>query len=107
TTICRNRRSTWSARSTKPPNARRSCKGIQEMATIHVDIVSAERSIYSGQANMVFAPAEMGEIGIAPRHSPLITRLASGEIRVQTEGGEELMFFVSGGVLEVQPSMVT
>ncbi len=76
------------------------------MATIHVDIVSAERSIFSGQANMVFAPAEMGEIGIAPRHSPLITRLGSGEIRVQTEG-EELTFFVSGGMLEVQPSMVT
>lgn len=77
------------------------------MATIHVDIVSAESSIYSGQANMVFAPAEMGEIGIAPRHSPLITRLGSGEIRVQAENGEELAFFVSGGVLEVQPSMVT
>ncbi len=77
------------------------------MATIHVDIVSAESSIFSGQANMVFAPAEMGEIGIAPRHSPLITRLGSGEIRVQAENGEEQTFFVSGGVLEVQPSMVT
>ncbi|HEX7047289.1 MAG TPA: F0F1 ATP synthase subunit epsilon [Gammaproteobacteria bacterium] len=77
------------------------------MATIHVDIVSAESSIFSGQANMVFAPAEMGEIGIAPRHSPLITRLGSGEIRVQTESGEEQTFFVSGGMLEVQPSMVT
>lgn len=76
------------------------------MATIHVDIVSAEGSIFSGEANMVFAPAEMGEIGIAPRHSPLITRLASGEVRVQAEG-EERMFFVSGGMLEVQPSMVT
>ncbi|HEX7030351.1 MAG TPA: F0F1 ATP synthase subunit epsilon [Gammaproteobacteria bacterium] len=77
------------------------------MATIHVDIVSAESSIFSGRANMVFAPAEMGEIGIAPRHSPLITRLGSGEIRVQAENGEEQTFFVSGGVLEVQPSMVT
>jgi F-type H+-transporting ATPase subunit epsilon len=77
------------------------------MATIHVDIVSAERSIFSGQANMVFAPAEMGEIGIAPRHSPLITRLRAGEIRVQPEAGEEQTFFVSGGMLEVQPSMVT
>src|SRR5690606_32258128 len=77
------------------------------MASIQVDIVSAEHSIYSGQANMVFAPAEMGEIGIAPRHSPLITRLGSGEIRAQAADGEELTFFVSGGVLEVQPSMVT
>jgi F-type H+-transporting ATPase subunit epsilon len=77
------------------------------MATIQVDIVSAEGSIFSGTATMVFAPAEMGEIGIAPRHSPLITRLHTGEIRVQTESGEEQMFFVSGGMLEVQPSAVT
>lgn len=77
------------------------------MAMIHVDIVSAEGSIFSGEAVMVFAPAEMGEIGIAPRHSPLITRLRTGEVRVQAENGEEQMFFVSGGMLEVQPSMVT
>lgn len=77
------------------------------MAMIHVDIVSAEGSIFSGEAAMVFAPAEMGEIGIAPRHSPLITRLQTGEVRVQAENGEEQMFFVSGGMLEVQPSMVT
>ena len=77
------------------------------MAMIHVDIVSAEGSIFSGEAAMVFAPAEMGEIGIAPRHSPLITRLQTGEVRVQAENGEEQIFFVSGGMLEVQPSMVT
>ena len=77
------------------------------MSTIHVDIVSAEKSIFSGSAKMVFAPAEMGEIGIAPRHSPLLTRLAPGEIRVQTQDGEEMEFFVSGGMLEVQPHLVT
>lgn len=77
------------------------------MAMIHVDIVSAEGSIFSGDASMVFAPAEMGEIGIAPRHAPLLTRLKPGEIRVQAEGGEEQAFFVSGGMLEVQPSRVT
>ena len=75
--------------------------------TIHVDIVSAEEEIYSGLANMVFAPAEMGEVGIAPRHTPLLTRLKAGEVRVQTPGGEELFFYVSGGMLEVQPHLVT
>jgi F-type H+-transporting ATPase subunit epsilon len=75
--------------------------------TIHVDIVSAEAEIFSGQANMVFAPAEMGEVGIAPRHTPLLTRLKPGEIRVQLEGQEEQFFFVSGGMLEVQPHVVT
>lgn len=77
------------------------------MATIHVDIVSAESSIFSGNAKMVFAPAEMGEVGIAPRHSPMLTRLKAGEVRVQTGEGEELEFFVSGGMLEVQPHLVT
>ena len=75
--------------------------------TIHVDIVSAEAEIFSGQANMVFAPAEMGEVGIAPRHTPLLTRLKPGEVRVQLEGQEEQFFFVSGGMLEVQPHVVT
>ena len=76
------------------------------MATIRIDIVSAEGHIHSGAANMVFAPAEMGEVGIAPRHAPLITRLRPGEVRVQLEG-EEQSFFVSGGILEVQPHAVT
>ena len=75
--------------------------------TIHVDIVSAEEEIFSGTAEMVFAPAEMGEVGIAPRHAPLITRLKPGEVRVQNEGKEEQFFYVSGGILEVQPHVVT
>ncbi len=75
--------------------------------TIHVDIVSAETEIFSGTANMVFAPAQMGEVGIAPRHAPFITRLKAGQVRVQNEGKEEQVFYVSGGVLEVQPHVVT
>ena len=75
--------------------------------TMHVDIVSAEAEIFSGTATMVFAPAEMGEVGIAPRHAPLVTRLKPGEVRVQTQEGDEKSFFVSGGLLEVQPHIVT
>ncbi|MBU1191014.1 MAG: F0F1 ATP synthase subunit epsilon [Gammaproteobacteria bacterium] len=75
--------------------------------TIHVDIVSAEAAIYSGLATMVFAPAEMGEVGIAPRHAPMLTRLKPGEVRVQTDDGKEQTFYVSGGMLEVQPHVVT
>ena len=75
--------------------------------TLHVDIVSAEAEIFSGTATMVFAPAEMGEVGISPRHAPLLTRLKPGEVRVQTQDGEELLFFVSGGMLEIQPHVVT
>jgi F-type H+-transporting ATPase subunit epsilon len=77
------------------------------MATLHVDIVSAEGEIFSGEASMVFAPAIMGEIGIAPRHAPLLTTLKPGEVRVQTAGGEEQFFYVSGGAIEVQPHLVT
>jgi F-type H+-transporting ATPase subunit epsilon len=75
--------------------------------TLHVDIVSAEAEIFSGTVTMVFAPAEMGEVGIAPRHAPLLTRLKPGEIRIQQADGEEQSFFVSGGMLEVQPHVVT
>lgn len=75
-------------------------------STIHVDIVSAEAEIYSGSAEIVFAPAVMGEIGILPRHAPLITRLKPGEVRVRNDG-EEQSFYVSGGMLEIQPHMVT
>ena len=75
--------------------------------TIQVEIVSAEQEIWSGQGTMVFAPGEVGELGIAPRHTPLITRLKSGEVRVQQEGGEEQFFFITGGLLEVQPHVVT
>jgi len=76
--------------------------------TIHVDIVSAEGQIYSGDANMVFAPASEGEIGIAPRHAPLLTILKPGEVRIQAaDEAEELSFFIGGGALEVQPHLVT
>lgn len=75
--------------------------------TIHVDIVSAEREIYSGLAEMVFAPAALGEVGIAPRHAQMITRLNPGEVRVKINDNEEEHFYVSGGMLEVQPHVVT
>ena len=75
--------------------------------TIHIDIVSAEGEVYSGDATMVFAPAAGGEIGIAPRHAPLLTALKPGEVRVQTPAGEELLFWVGGGGIEVQPHKVT
>ena len=75
-------------------------------SNIHVDIVSAEREIFSGEADMVFAPGEQGELGIAPRHAPLLTRMKPGVVRVQ-HGGEEQVFYVSGGILEIQPHMVT
>jgi F-type H+-transporting ATPase subunit epsilon len=74
---------------------------------IHVDIVSAEGEIYSGPASMVFAPASEGEIGIAPRHAPLLTTLKAGEVRVQLDGQDEQSFYISGGALEVQPQLVT
>ena len=77
------------------------------MATIKCDIVGAEAEIFHGQAQMVIASGEMGELGIAPRHAPLITRLKPGQVRVIPESGEEQFFYVSGGILEVQPSVVT
>ena len=77
------------------------------MATINVDIVSAEGEIHSGEAAMVYAPARMGEVGIAPRHAPLLTALKPGEVRVETTNGEELFFYITGGMLEVQPHQVT
>jgi len=75
--------------------------------TIHVDIVSAEKEIFSGLAEMVFAPAELGEVGITPRHAPLISRLRPGEVRVKVDDKESYPFYVSGGILEVQPHVVT
>jgi len=77
------------------------------MATIQVDIVSAEGEIHSGDAAMVFAPASMGEVGIAPRHAPMLTTLKPGEVRVQDEDGKEEAFYITGGMLEVQPNRVT
>jgi F-type H+-transporting ATPase subunit epsilon len=75
--------------------------------TIHVDIVSAEGEIYSGEARMVFLPAAEGEIGVAPRHAPLLALLKAGEVRVQPVAGDEQSFYVGGGALEVQPARVT
>jgi F-type H+-transporting ATPase subunit epsilon len=75
--------------------------------TMHVDIVSAEAEIFSGQALMLFAPAVMGEVGIMPRHAPLLTKLKPGEVRVVKPDNEEEFFFVSGGMLEILPQGVT
>ena len=75
--------------------------------TIHVDVVSAEESIFSGEAEFVVLPGEAGELGIYPRHTPLITRIKPGAVRIQKPGGEEEFVFVAGGILEVQPKVVT
>jgi F-type H+-transporting ATPase subunit epsilon len=75
--------------------------------TVHVDIVSAEKEIFSGLAEMVFAPAELGEVGISPRHAPLISRLKPGEVRVKVSDKEIYPFYVSGGMLEIQPHLIT
>jgi F-type H+-transporting ATPase subunit epsilon len=75
--------------------------------TIHVDIVSAEGQIFAGEATMVIVPGSQGDLGIAPRHAPLLTTLKAGEVRVQTEGQDEQVFYVGGGALEVQPNGVT
>jgi F-type H+-transporting ATPase subunit epsilon len=75
--------------------------------TVHVDIVSAEKEIFSGVAEMIFAPAELGEVGITPRHAPLITKLNPGEVRVKVSENESYPFYISGGLLEVQPHLVT
>lgn len=74
---------------------------------LHVDLVSAEGQIYSGSATMVVVAAQEGDVGIAPRHAPLLTRMRPGQVRIQQEGQEEQEFFVSGGILEVQPHLVT
>jgi F-type H+-transporting ATPase subunit epsilon len=76
--------------------------------TIHVDVVSAEEQIFSGEAEFVVLPGEAGELGIYPRHTPLITRIKPGAVRIKPAGGgEESLIFVAGGILEVQPAMVT
>jgi F-type H+-transporting ATPase subunit epsilon len=78
-----------------------------DVHTIQVDIVSAEGELFSGAAAMVFAPGSQGDLGIAPRHAPLLTLLNPGEVRVQTPDGQEHHFWVGGGALEVQPYKVT
>lgn len=75
--------------------------------TIHVDIVSAEQAIYSGDADMVIAPGEGGELGILPEHTPLLTRIRPGTVRIQKSGNPEEVIYVSGGMMEVQPERVT
>jgi F-type H+-transporting ATPase subunit epsilon len=77
-------------------------------ATLHIDVVSAEESIFSGEAEFVVLPGEAGELGIYPRHTPLITRIRPGAVRITPAGGgEEQLIFVAGGILEVQPKVVT
>lgn len=76
--------------------------------TMHVDVVSAEEEIFSGPATMLFAPGVMGDLGILPRHAPLLTRIKPGEVRIQTaDSDEEQIIYVSGGMLEIQPAAVT
>jgi len=75
--------------------------------TMHVDVVSAEEAIFSGPAKMLFAPGVMGDLGIMPRHAPLLTRIKPGEVRVLTPDDEEQFYYVSGGMLEIQPDAVT
>ena len=77
------------------------------MNTIEVHIVSAEQEIFNGQVNAVFASAEMGEVGIFPQHAPFLSRLKPGEVRVRIEGQPDEHFFVSGGIIEVQPQLIT
>lgn len=77
------------------------------MNTIHVDVVSAEESIFSGEARFVALPGESGELGIFPRHTPLITRIKPGSVRIEMADGSEEFVFVAGGILEVQPNCVT
>ena len=74
---------------------------------MQLDIVSAESEIYSGTVNAVFAPAVMGDVGIYPKHTPLVTRLKPGELKIQVDGEEDQYIYVSGGLLEVQPDVVT
>jgi len=77
------------------------------MATIHVDVVSAEEQIFSGEAKFVALPGESGELGILPKHTPLITRIKPGAVRIECADGSEEFVFVAGGILEVQPGTVT
>ena len=75
--------------------------------TLHVDVVSAEQSVYSGEAEFVVLPGESGELGISPQHTPLITRIKPGAVRIKPDGAAEELIFVAGGILEIQPKVVT
>jgi F-type H+-transporting ATPase subunit epsilon len=77
------------------------------MNTIHVDVVSAEESIFSGEARFVALPGEAGELGVYPRHTPLITRVKAGSVRIEMADGSEEFVFVAGGIIEIQPDRVT
>ena len=77
------------------------------MSTMRVEVVSAEKEIFSGEASMLIATAEAGDVGIYPQHTPMLTRLKAGDVRLQTEGGEEEVIYISGGILEVTPKIVT
>ena len=77
------------------------------MSTLQIHIVSAEKEIFSGEASAVFASAEMGEVGIFPQHAPFLSRLKPGEVRIRVEGQEDEHIFISGGIIEVQPRVVT
>jgi len=78
-----------------------------ESPTLKLNVVSVEAEIYSGEATMISVPAQMGEIGILPRHTPLLTNLRAGEVRVHTTDGKQVLIYVSGGLLEIQPQVVT
>lgn len=77
------------------------------MGTMRVEIVSAEQEVFSGEASMLIATAEAGDVGIYPQHTPMLTRLKAGDVRLQIEGGEEEVIYISGGILEVTPKIVT
>lgn len=76
-------------------------------STLHLEVVSAEQAIFSGDVSAVFAPAIMGDVGIYPKHTPLITQLKPGELKIEVEGKDDLFIYLSGGMLEVQPDVVT
>ena len=75
--------------------------------TIRLDIVSAEEELFSAEVQMIYAPAEMGEVGISPKHTPLLTKLKAGDVRAEISDNETKIFFISGGILEIQPNAVT
>jgi F-type H+-transporting ATPase subunit epsilon len=75
--------------------------------TMRLDIVSAEEELFSAEVQMIYAPAEMGEVGISPKHTPLLTKLKAGDVRAEISDSETKIFFISGGILEIQPNAVT